>query len=184
MDISKINNKSLKIVGNDLLTVVFSQELDEKQRKKLSPHISLGATLEDCFSVTTPGEYETKEFWIMAFRANNKLKEVDTYVVNFEAVNICILDSTVKSLSKKQVEKIGVIDILIIDLSEYDREKRAMILEIDPRLLVPVNEKDEVVQEMIKDLGVKSVQKQKKLKVKPEDFSNDDFQLEIFQFEQ
>lgn len=180
MEIRKIGDKSITIKTRDALIVAYANHLNKSKLEALAPDITLLAEIEGSFCITTPGEYETKEAWVMAVPSDLKNEDkLDIFVFNVEEVRIAIFSSSVSALSKKLVERIGIIDVLIYDLNGDYNKKMDLVAEIDPQIIVPVNMKEEDVSQIAKELGVKNVSEEKKLKVKSEMFSSDDYQLEL-----
>jgi hypothetical protein len=67
-----------------------------------------------------------------------------------------------------------------MDLSDGEiKSKLNIISEIDPRILIPLNEKQENVDKLVRELGVKSITEESKLKYKRDDFTDEDYQLEL-----
>ncbi len=180
MEIKKIGERSISIKTRDAHIIAYANNLKESKLNKLAPDITLLAEVDNCFSIVSPGEYETKEAWIMAIPSDlEKEENLDIFVINADEVRIAIFSSTVTKLTKKLVEKIGIIDVLIYDLNGDYKQKMDLIAEIDPQLVIPMNMKEEDVSQIAKELGVKNVSEEKKIKVKAENFSSDDYQLEL-----
>ncbi|HEX9805132.1 MAG TPA: hypothetical protein VGA67_05610 [Candidatus Dojkabacteria bacterium] len=183
MEIRRIDGSAFELNSKKAKLIINAQELKPSKVRSLNPNIVLSAENPGSFSVVSPGEYESKELWIMAFPSNMRENLLDVFVINAEEVRIAILQKTVKSLSKDQIEKIGIIDIVIADLSENSKELTTIISEIDPKILILSTSDKESLAQVVKDLGVKSQKEEKKLKVKMEDFSNEDYQLELINLE-
>lgn len=181
MEIKKHGDKALVISNKVTSILAFPEELSDSKIKSVKPGIALNKNVEGAFSVLSPGEYESDEVWVMSMPSNLKKDDVtDVFVVNIDEVRVALFDSSVTSLNKKQIEKIGIIDILILDLDvEELKSFIELVGEIDPQIIIPLSGNSEKVDLLIKKLGLKSVREESKLKIKMEDFAKEDFQLEL-----
>lgn len=172
MEIKYLDNKSLIIEGKEVKIGINSSKNDGLD-------ISLGNKLDGVFSITTPGEYETKGAFIIAVQTNDKsVDEVNAYIINVEGVSILYLDKSLKEFTKKDIEKFGVVNLVAADLSENEEFKIKAIRDVDPQHIVPLNGTAEQLVTFIKELG-SPVREEKKLKVTRETYSNEDYQTEI-----
>jgi len=179
MEIKRIGQKAILINSRYAKILAFSEEFSDEKINSISPDIVLGRQIANKFSIYLPGEYETHEVWFMGFQSNVSKNNVDIYVLNVDSVRVAIIYPDVCTLNKKQIEKIGIIDILVADLSAKLEILVQVISEIDPRILIPVNDDKESLNQLIKSLGVKNITEDKKLKFSEELFTNEEYQLEL-----
>lgn len=180
MEIKKLKGRSLSITSKDASIITFAQDLSEKEISEVGANIILGASSKSAFNVVTPGEYETQEVWIMAQSSDVKSDELDIFVLNVEEIRVGIIGKKIKSLTKKQIEKIGLIDILVVDISEEFEAKTDMISEIDPQIVLPISYDEELFSKFIKEVGSNEIIEEKKLKAKMEDFGMEEYQIKVF----
>lgn len=173
MEIRKVSDKSILIEGKNAKILV---EPSEKEIKNINPDIILSASDDSKFSIVTPGEYEAKDVWILAMNDDpNEIERNNIYVLNVDNIKVGILDGVEKSLSKRNIEKIGIVDILITFALDNVDNIVSNITEIDPRVLIPMNFKKEVSEKVVKELGIKTITEEKKLKLKADEFNEEEY---------
>jgi len=136
------------------------------------------------FVVQGPGEYEVKGVFIKGIPSfhddvNGKEKGKNTiYVIEAEDLKFCHLgDLGQKILTDEQLEKIDVVDVLMIPVGgEYTIDSSAaqkIISQIEPRIVIPMHyalpklkmELDDLAK-FLKTMGKNSITPQDKLTVK------------------
>jgi hypothetical protein len=180
MEIKRLGKKAIELDSQYAKVVGFGKELAAKDLAAIKPEIVLEGELSGAFNVNSPGEYEKNEVWLMAMQnAIRTDTKVDIYVLTLDNIRVAIIDNAKLDLSKKQIEKIGIIDILVADLTNDLTQLADLVGEVDPQILIPINENSTALEEFIKKLGVKPPEANKKLKFKVEDFENEEYQLEV-----
>jgi hypothetical protein len=175
MEIRRISD-SVRVTSKHASILVYPTVKTEEADVDIVLGKVSGAKVE----IVTPGEYETKEAWIMAFNTDVNEEESNVYLITVEGLNLCVIGSKVMKLSKQQIEKIGLVDIAIAKSEGNDTKVLIEnISEIDPQVLIPIGFTVEEIEKLGKDLGVNTIEEQKKYKTKMEDFSVDDYQLKI-----
>jgi L-ascorbate metabolism protein UlaG (beta-lactamase superfamily) len=117
-----------------------------------------------------PGEYEIKDLFIYGIRsamkeAEGKKRENIIYKFEYEGLHICHLSHLGEKLTDKQLEDIGIVDVLLLALGSEKtlniKESKDMIEEIDPRVIIPVDTslkgdnpaESTVISEFLKAMG-------------------------------
>lgn len=139
------------------------------------------------FLITGPGEYEIKGVFIQgipAFHDSDSGKnrgEITIYTIETEDIRICHLgDLGQKELTEDQVDKIGVVDILMIpvggNFTISSKEAVKIISQIEPKFVIPMHYhlpkikiKLDGVDKFLKVVGAKSPEILNKLTIKKKD---------------
>jgi L-ascorbate metabolism protein UlaG (beta-lactamase superfamily) len=138
-------------------------------------------------TIEGPGEYESKEIYIMGIPSWHDEKEGKEkganaiYVIDAEEMRICHLgDFGQKELTTEQIEKIGDVDILMVPVGgnfTLDAKGAAKVIaQIEPRIVIPMHYhlpnmkiKLDGVDQFLKEMGKKTVESQPKLLIKKKD---------------
>lgn len=152
-------------------------------------HNNTKAIKGDPFLITGPGEYEIKEIFIKGipvFHDDSQGKErnkTTIFIIEKEEMRLCHLgDIGQKELTPDQLEKIGNIDILMIPVGGVytisGKEASKIISQLEPKIVIPMHYqipklkmklKLEDLDEFLKEMGIKSIDSQKKLLIKKKD---------------
>lgn len=140
MDITldKNNNIRIKIKkGKEQIVVILTQK----------PTIEI-----DDFKISEAGEYEVKGIFTEGISKN----EENFYLLNIERVKICYLPIKIEEIGDLNVEKIGDIDILFVDISKFQNNKKLseIILLIEPEIIIPIYTNEEQLIEFLKARGL------------------------------
>lgn len=146
--IHSLGGKSVKVDLNGTVIVAFPNEINEKANINL-----LGAPEEKVQSgiVSWPGEYDIGGIAIRGI-GHDEGQRV-SFVLDDSKVRIAFIASPLHEWSDHNLQLLGDVDILFIPA---DNAKIALKLieEVDPRVLVPLPTKDEVVfVELLKAVG-------------------------------
>ena len=140
-----------------------------------SDHNNKKAVRNTPFLIEGPGEYETKEIFIQGIASfhddqEGKLKGLNTiYSIEAEGLKVCHLgDLGQKELTTEQLDEIGDVDILMIDLGDKSnlniKKAREVVESMEPRILIPMGEGD--IKEALKELGSNGVEAIEKYEIK------------------
>lgn len=191
---TKSNHQEVKIVIDP-----FSEEIGLKLPKLEADillishqhfdHNNKSAILGNPFVIEEPGEYEIKDVFIEgipAFHDDKEGKErgeVIIFKIKSEGISLCHLsDLGQKKLDDEQLERIGLVDILLIPVGGYytinGSQAREIVNQIEPKIVVPMHyslpklkiKELSDVKEFLKAQGQENPQVLSKLKVKSEDF--------------
>lgn len=196
----KINIKGATAVVDDNLDAVGLKSIVNKADIALytADHLNSGKN-GDAFVLDTPGEYEIKGLSVYAIPARAHMdeegKETATILkVVHAGVSIVFAGHIYPDLSDEQLERIGMIDVLVVPVggSGYtlDAEGAAKVVKkIEPKIVIPTHYaakgvKYEVPQNeldpFLKELG-KEAERLDKLKLKDSSIPED---LVVYQLEQ
>lgn len=177
----KFSTKKASVVVDDTLekgkAVTTDKDISIKTNRTLSYNNG------GLFEVQAPGEYEVSEVSITGIASKMHVDEAKLsiiYSVHIDGFSVAIIGHTVGDLSDEQLEKLGVVDILVIPVGGHGYTLDAvaavkLIKEIEPKIVVPTHYHDpsikyEVeqspVEEFLKTYGVSDVEKVDVLKVK------------------
>ena len=154
-------------------------------------HNNVKAVSGNPFLIDGPGEYEVKEVFVQgipSFHDSSLGQERGTntiYTIEAEELNLCHLgDLGQKELTAEQIEKIGVVDILMIPIGGFytisAQEAVKIILQIEPKIIIPMHYQIEKlklgnklngIDKFLKAMGVKEVEPLSKLSVKKKNLS-------------
>ncbi len=156
-----------------------------------SDHNNLKALSGDSFVINGPGEYEVKGARItgvLAYHDDNQGKDrgLNTvYLIKVDGIRVCHLgDLGQERLTDRQLEGIGVVDILMIPIGgqvTIDSKQAVRIAEqLEPKIIIPMHyqfaglklgiELDSV-DDFLKRVGANGKQPIERLMVKPKDLS-------------
>jgi len=137
------------------------------------------------FLIDGPGEYDKKEVYIQGIPAENST----IYVMETEDINICHLGKiNQQELTTEQIEAIGEIDILMIPVGggqSLEAKSAVKIMsQIEPKIILPMNykigkskEKLNSVDEFLKILGIKNMEKMPRLSIKAKDLPKEEVKI-------
>lgn len=134
-----------------------------------------GAT--DAQIINWPGEYEIKGAPIVAIPSYSKeILESDKakgkiilFSFMVDGIKLCHLGTLGGEVDEETMEKIGDVDVLMVPAAGKEaldsKKAQSMIESIDPRIVVPMNYKDNEVDVLLKQLGITDPRKEEKLSV-------------------
>ena len=150
-------------------------------------HNNVAAVKNSPFLINGPGEYETKGVYVQGVSAfhddvkGEKRGKVTFYIIEAKGMKLCHLgDLGQKDLTTEQIEKIGMIDILMIPVGgvyTINGERAVHIIsQIEPKIVIPMHYqipklkiKLDKLDKFLKSMGIKSIEPQKKLSIKKKD---------------
>lgn len=184
----KITTKEASIVVDDNLA-----ELGQKTITKPSDitlHTNRNSELEEGvqFAINSPGEYELSNVSIVGIPARLHVDEKGVnhsiiYKVVANDIRLVILGHVYPELNEKQLEEIGMIDILVTPVGGNgftldSKGAQKLIKDIDPKIVIPTNYADKAIKypvpanelsSFFKELGVEPKETVAKLKLKNTD---------------
>ncbi len=130
--------------------------------------------LENIFSVTSPGEYEVNEIFVMAFDKSGKR----AYLINLDGVNILFTDSTI-DFTEKDLDELASIDILIFMDANLDVSSDIVkfVNKIDPKVWLLNKQYNK--GEIAKMFATTIIDVSKKYKFSPSEFEVEEYKLSI-----
>jgi len=153
--------------------LLLSSKDDEKEIEKK----------QASFLIAGPGEYEIKGVFIESIPAGKEKKQTVIYRIIFEDVSFGFLGAGVDCLEDEQIEKIGVIDVLFVPVSEGAEE---IINSIEPKIVIPhsyqipgLKVKRETKEKFLKKLGKKDIKTLEKFSFNKRDLLRDSNQEEV-----
>jgi hypothetical protein len=114
-----------------------------------------------------PGEYEVKSVAVHAIIAEEEGKSL-LFVIYADDFKICVLPKLKQELHSDLIEKIGDVDLLIVNAETDEKVLRATIEEIEPKAILPVSANANSTEEdhLITKLGLTKSEAQNKLNIK------------------
>ncbi len=116
--------------------------------------------------INWPGEYELKGAAILAIPSYTKEKEegdtkkgrIILFSFIIDGITLCHLGTMGGEIDEETMEKIGEVDVLMVPAAGkevLDSKKAHEVIEsIDPRVVIPMNYKDDEVDTLLKQLGI------------------------------
>lgn len=153
-----IATKKSTLVTDPKLSLVGLKDVSTKDAVELATEARFATNSENArLNIEGPGEYGVGDFDIKGVPAQRHLDSASEpfistiYRVEVNEVRIAILGNIYEKLSEKQLEEIGLIDILIVPVggSGYtlDATGAATITRsIDPKVVIPVHYADEGIK--------------------------------------
>jgi len=158
-------------------------------------HNNARAVLGNPFLIDGPGEYEIKDVFIQGISSWHDEKEgkergANTiYTIEIEEMVICHLgDLGQKELTAEQLEKIGMVDILMIPIGgtyTIDAKTAVKVMaQIEPKIIIPMHYqipklklKLANIDNFLKTLGIKKIEALPKLSIKKKDISEEEAKI-------
>lgn len=143
------------------------------------------------FIITGPGEYDIKNISVQGISSfHNEKKEKNTiYKIEAEDMSVCHLgDLGQKELSSEQLDSIGDVDILMIPIGgqfTIDAKMATRVMaQIEPKIIIPMHYKIpglkiklDPLDDFLKVLGIKSLEKMSKLSIKAKDLPKEEVKI-------
>jgi L-ascorbate metabolism protein UlaG (beta-lactamase superfamily) len=135
------------------------------------------------FEVKSPGEYEVSEVSIAGIASKlhfDETKLSTIYSLHIDGFSVAVLGHTIGDLKDDQLEKLGVVDILVLPVGGHGYTLDAvaavkLIKEIEPKIVIPTHYHDAKVsyeveqaplEEFLKSFGATEVESIDVLKLK------------------
>jgi len=171
---------NLKRIGPDIVAITHKMNIDENKY----------------YLISSPGEYEVKDVFVYGYLSDlnggKGTKEVglksttllaDIYMFDVEDIHLSIIDKGVKKVRKAVLDEMGIVNVLFVSLDQKDGMKLKKIVdlvnEIEPQIVVPMDYTKELLDNFVKVMGVKEVEKLKVLDIKSNDFSDEELPMRI-----
>ncbi len=153
-----ITTKKSKLVVDPKLSVAGLKDLSVDGAVELSTEARLAVNgSESILSIEGPGEYGVAGFEISGIPAQ---RHIDTpkdgllstiYRIEIGDARICVIGNIDSKLSDEQLERIGVIDVLILPVGGNGytlnaTDAAAIVRMIDPKVVVPVHYADSAIK--------------------------------------
>ena len=206
-----ITTSGKKDKGASIIIDPFDESIGLKLPRKIEADIALIShdhydhnnvekISEQAFIIKSPGEYDIKDVCIkgiQGFHDNVKGSERgqnSIYRIETEQIRLChVGDLGQKELSTEQLEAIGDVDILMIpvggEFTVNGKEAVNIMAQIEPKIIIPMHYKIpglkikiDPIDEFLKALGIKKLEKMSKLSIKEKDLPKEEvkiIQLEI-----
>jgi L-ascorbate metabolism protein UlaG (beta-lactamase superfamily) len=153
-------------------------------------HNNTKAVKGEYFLINGPGEYEVKGVFVQGIPSfhddvEGKERGANTiYIIEAEDMRFCHLgDLGQKQLTDEQLEKIDVVDILMIPVGGTytidSSEASKIISQIEPKIIIPMH--SDSFDKFLKTMGKNSITPQDKLTVKPSTLSKDGMEIVVLQ---
>ncbi len=139
------------------------------------------------FTITGPGEYETKEVYVRGIEtqthygggATSRLNTV--YYLLVEGMHLCFLGAVDSpQFGEKVYEEIHDVDVLFVPIGGKEQgggvlppaEAHKLSLTFSPKLIVPVQYDKETLKKFLREAGQEDVAEEEKLVLKKKDLEN------------
>ena len=145
-----LSQKGARIVVDDNLSDLGAKSITKAEDVSLftGPHGQVNSRL----MLDSPGEYEVSDISVIGIAARSHLDEADTLNVTiFKIVsgdlNVLITGHIYPKLSEKQLEEIGIIDVMIVPVGgngfTVDPDGAlTLIKEVEPKIVIPTHYED------------------------------------------
>lgn len=173
---------NLQSVG--LKSITKAEDISLKTNTQIADHSSR-------FVIDTPGEYEISGVSINGVAAKAHMDKDDAtsatiYTILAGDLRLCVTGHIAADLSEEQLEKIGLVDILVVPVgnSGYTLDgvgALQVVKKIEPKIVIPTHYADKGVKyevpqvelaESLKTLGMEAAQTVDKYKPKPSDLGD------------
>lgn len=150
-----ITAKKAKLVTDPKLSIVGLKDLSTKNAVELLTEERFAVSYEEdtTLSISSPGEYGVSGFDIRGVPAQRHIDREDEpmlstmYRVEIGDTRIGIVGNIYEKLSEEQLERLGVVDLLIIPVGGNGYTLDAvgaarLVRQIDPKIVIPVHYDD------------------------------------------
>jgi hypothetical protein len=137
MDITYLGQNGFRIKGKSRTVILDGDNKSEVVIKS--------EEADKIFKIDGPGEYETGGVSVIGIAHESKT----IFVIEMENLRIAHFMKLEQKLSQEQVEEIGEIDILIMDLTLG----MELAKQIDPWVVIPVSENGDKMIDFLKQMG-------------------------------
>jgi L-ascorbate metabolism protein UlaG (beta-lactamase superfamily) len=133
MEIKRLGKKSLLIKGKKE-SLLVNPENETKQVARIhlfSETKNIMTETDKAVVIAGPGEYEVGGIEITGIRTE------DTglfYIIDVDGVRIGLVSQLVEQLNDKKMERVGEVDVLLLDIGEENGKKTKIILEMAKKL--------------------------------------------------
>ncbi len=126
----------------------------KRERDEVIIGLSLKSILKiNEFKIDSFGEFEIKEIFVEGISIDKNL----FYLLNINKTKVCFCANKIGQLKAEEIEKIGTVDILIINIEKYDNNKdlAQLILQIEPKTTIPIYSNIEKLDKFLQSKGLK-----------------------------
>ncbi len=190
MKVKYLGNSSFELKSKDakLVTNPFDEGVS-KTMSRIKPDIVITTHKSkvkenDYYMITSPGEFEVKDIFVYGFlsfvdKKNEKDHEqADLYMVDVEGIHFGIIDKSVSRVRSWVRNEMGIVDVLFVSLAEDSKMKLDklgdLVNKIEPFVVIPMDYTKKSLEKFSKMMGVKEMEKEKDMKFKKSDFSDEE----------
>lgn len=129
---------------------------------------------QECFLISSPGEYEVRNIFVYGIRFTSKRKDLIIYQFEMDDIRFGVLGEIDSLLNNEIIEKLDGIDVLFIPIGGKDMidSKKAVeiINSLEPKIAIPCCFKITGLKtnlfslnDFLKEMGIKNIEKLNKL---------------------
>ncbi len=196
----RIASKKAVVVIDDNLAELGGKSITKSGDVRLFSGKAPEGKIEGCFTLDQPGEYEVADISITGIAAQAHIDEPGTanatmYKLEADDIRLAVVGNIDPKLSEAQLEKLGVIDVLVVPVggSGFTLDAvgaQQVIKAIEPKLIIPVYYSDNKLNfpvpavslaDALKELAMEPKETVSKLKIKAADLLSDQPQLIVLQ---
>lgn len=185
----RLVDKKVNLVIDDNLSKLGLKSVTGEQ--DVSLHTNKYETIaKGRFLINGPGEYEISEVSVRGVPAkahiDNDGQKATMYSIKIDGLNIGIMGHINPNLNEDQLEKLGVIDVLVVPIGGFGYtldadEAVELIKKIEPKIVIPTHYADKTIkyevpqadlQEFLKAMGVSEPEYADSLTLKDKDFGD------------
>jgi len=184
-----LSQKGARIVVDDNLSDLGAKSITKSEDVSLftGPHGQVNSRL----TLDSPGEYEVSDISVVGIVARSHLdQDNDLNATIFKIVSgdlkVLITGHIYPKLSEKQLEEIGIIDVMIIPVggNGYTVDPDGaltLIKEVEPKLVIPTHYDDKALKfpvpqktlsDALKEMSMEPKETTAKLRLKPSEISD------------
>ena len=186
-----INYKQARVVVDDNLSSLGSKAITKSTDISLFTSYEIESKnngVQGRIVIDGPGEYEVGKIFIYGIEARSHLDESDGHLATIYKLiignlNVIILGHVYPELNDKQLENLGMVDVLILPVGGHGYTLDAqgankLIKAIEPKIIVPTHYADKSLnfevpqdnlEDVLKNLGMTPAETISKLKLKSSD---------------
>jgi hypothetical protein len=132
----------------------------------------------DKMVINSPGEYEIKGSLINTNSLSVESDKIDYCEVIIDGINIlyCFPSFEYKEETFKEIEEV---DVLVVQAIAENKDLQKLINRFDPEILA-INGEKELSTKFLADNGITTIESEKKVKAKVDDFGSEEFILKTY----
>lgn len=185
----RLGNKKVSVVVDDNLASLGLKSVSTAEDIAIFT-LDKNTSTQNRFVIEGPGEYEISEVSVRGIPAQAHLDDSGLrstmYSIQILGFSVGIIGHVNPNLSEEQLEKLGLIDVLIVPVggSGYTLDAvgaASLVKKIEPKIVIPTHYADSAISYevpqadvglFLKEVGVSEVEKLGVLKLKESDLSD------------
>jgi hypothetical protein len=158
---------------NDKVKVLIADLVNEKETDAKIVITRSDVKLEGKTVINSPGEYEVDDVLVYVLAANDG-KTIQYFSVFMEGITFVFVDSDSDAPSEKQLDQIGIDNVLVVKVKEKFTNLQDMVDEFEPEIILPISNNVDEITAMAKAISLTVPEKENFLNLNSTMFENEE----------